>query len=100
MLLATNNFLAAEERARGNIAFVSSMSDQRIYATTYTDIPERTITHTKLNDTNTIIRVTYFDTLGWNSIYLGQGCNWRLYVDETSTAGTREFWSQGSYVTG
>jgi len=99
-MVASNNALAVEERTRGNIAFASELSDQRSSATTYINIPERTVTHVKLKDTDTIIRITYFDTLGWSSVCLGQGCNWRLYVDGNSTAGTREFWSQGSHVTG
>lgn len=97
---AGNNALAVEERARGNIALAGGFSDQRTTATSYTDIPERSISHTKLNGTDTLVRVTYFDTLGWSSLGLGQGCNWRLLVDGSGTAGTREFWSQGSYVTG
>jgi hypothetical protein len=82
------------------VAFASGFSDQRISSTSWTSIPERSVTHTKLNDVTTIIRVTYMDTLGFATTCHGQGCNWRLLVDGNSVAGTREFWSHGSNSNG
>ncbi len=78
------------------MAFASGFSDQRTTSTSWASIPERSVTHTKLNDVTTIIRVTYMDTLGFSSTCnSGPSCRWRLLVDGNSVAGTREYWSHG-----
>ena len=81
--------LQVEERARGSIATAGPFTDQRGSSTGWANIPERSVSHTKLN-ANTIMRVTYMDTIGWLYSSAGQGCTWRVVVD--GVALSREFW--------
>jgi hypothetical protein len=90
-----------EERSRGSIAVTNNMNDQRWTSASWANIPGRAVTHTKLfNNDNTVIRVTYMDTLGFAGSCHGISCRWRLLVDGNNLAGTREFWSHSSPGTG
>ena len=60
----SNNHFAVEERARGSMAIASGFPDIRTSSTSYVDITNRQVYHTKVSATSQI-RVTYVDTLGW-----------------------------------
>ncbi len=89
----TSNVFAVEERARGNVAVAGGFGDFRYYTAAWSSIPQRSISHTK-RLADTIIKVTYYDTLGWITVGHGSGCNFRLLVDGVPAG--REMWTHGS----
>ncbi len=88
---------AVEERPRGNVAVNGGFADNRHYAAAWANIPSRTVSHTKILS-DTVIRVTYYDTLGFHTVGHGDGCRLRLLVD--GSAITREMWTHGSTSNG
>jgi hypothetical protein len=77
---ATANSLSVVERDRGNFALRRNMYDTRSTPNTFSDLPERSVVHTK-NAAATAVRVTYQDTLGYHMTGHSWGCRWRLAVD-------------------
>eukprot|EP00056_Hartaetosiga_gracilis_P008782 m.126290 g.126290 ORF g.126290 m.126290 type:complete len:205 (+) comp12991_c0_seq5:2175-2789(+) len=105
----TANSIAIEEKHPGRIAIVPSrlnngntrynLGDYRnkVYRS-YRNVPNRVVNHVK-KSSNSIIKVTYMDTIGWYTTSSNHGCIFRLLVDG-STSGTREMWNHGSTVGG
>ncbi len=85
---------SVEERARGNVAVAGPFGDYRPTATVFTNVPQRSVVHTKLYS-GTSIRVTYMDTIGWLATSAGQGCLWQLAVNG-AVSGTKQHWSYTS----
>jgi hypothetical protein len=70
------------------------MSDIRLYASTFTNVPGRSVTINKQR-ANTDIIVTYMDTLGWNMAGAGDAGDWRLVVDGTARPANRFYGQNG-----
>ncbi len=88
-----------EERPRGSIAHATNFDDRRWGSASWGNIPGRAVSHTK-QFAETMIRVTYMDTLGFHAVCGSTACRWRLLVDGNSLAGTREYWSHSSSANG
>jgi hypothetical protein len=73
---------------------IQFMSDVRLTATSFTNVPGRSLTINKQR-ANTDIFITYIDTLGWNMAGAGDAGDWRLVVDGTARPANRLYGQNG-----
>lgn len=66
--------------ARGNVEVSGFMGDTRHTPDGWDDLPGRTVTFGKARP-DTVVRLTYQDTLGYHMVGHNDACRWRLVVD-------------------
>ena len=73
----------------GQPVIARNMPESRSSSTSWTDVTAREVAFTK-QDTNSVLRVTYQDTMGFNMSSHAQSCQWRLTMDD-SPVGKAQF---------
>ena len=74
-----------------------NMPDSRSSSTSWTDVTAREVTFTK-QETGSVLRVTYHDTIGINMSSSTTSCKWRLTMDDSVIG--REQWHHSSASSG
>jgi len=74
------NALVVQELDSDNIAIRQNLSDVSSTPAAWTNITNRDLSHAK-QAAGSQVRVTYVDSVGTEMLLRGQGCQWRLMVD-------------------